>query len=74
MQMSLSLADFMSQLDDGPRGAEDAMTAIAECARNSDSVLDLQQMSLTDEDLKTILPRFEQVASHVTTLNLFMNE
>lgn len=74
MQVSPSLAEFMARLNEGPAGAEDALAAIEKCAANSQTVLDLQQMHLTDEDLERIAPKFEALASHVTTLNLFMNE
>lgn len=74
MHASSSLAEFMSKLDQGPRGVEDACIAVDQCASESSSILDLQQMMLTDEDLKVIAPKFQTVAKHVTTLNLFMNE
>lgn len=74
MQMSASLADFMAHVTDGPRGAEDALAIIDQCAKSKSSVLDLQQMGLTDEDLERIIPNLSAVASFVTTLNLFMNE
>lgn len=74
MQLSASLADFMSKLDNGPSGIDDAITAVEECAANCSSKLDLQQMFLTDEDFDCLSSRLESVADHVTNLNLFMNE
>lgn len=74
MQVSPSLAEFTARLNEGPAGAQDALAAIEKCASNSEAVLDLQQMGLTDEDLERIAPEFEALASHVKTLNLFMNE
>lgn len=64
----------MSRLEEGPQGLDDANAIIDKCARDSAHVLDLQQMHLTDEDLQEISPRFDSLASHVTTINLFMNE
>lgn len=74
MQVSNSLADFMSHLDAGPRGLEDARARVAECAAARADVLDLQQMSLTDGDLAALLPALPAVGEHVTELNLFLNE
>lgn len=74
MQVSPSLAEFLERLEEGPRGSSDAIAAIDKCAAESSTVLDLQQMCLTDEDLELVAPRLEKVASHVTELNLFMNE
>lgn len=74
MQVSSSLADFMSSLEAGPSGLEDAQAAVAACAKARASVLDLQQMSLTDSDLALLLPSLPSVAPHVTDLNLFLNE
>lgn len=74
MQTSPSLADFMARLDEGPRGANDALAAIDKCAADQSPLLDLQQMELTDEDLQLVTPRFSAISSHVKELNLFMNE
>lgn len=74
MQMSESLADFMDYVAQGPRGFEDAIAIIDQCSKSTSDTLDLQQMHLTDADLKRIVPSLSSVASHVTTLNLFMNE
>lgn len=74
MQVSASLAEFMQKLDEGPRGVEDAIAAIEECQRVQGSILDLQQMMLTDEDMQQLASKFGSIAAHVKTLNLFMNE
>lgn len=74
MQVSASLAEFMSQLEEGPQGADDALAIISQCASEKSAVLDLQQLTLTDEDFEVIAPKLATVASHVKTLNLFMNE
>ncbi len=74
MQVSRSLADFMDRLDAGPRGAADALERIEECSEAKSSLLDLQQMKISDNDLQTIMPSLGKLADHVTELNLFMNE
>lgn len=74
MQMSESLADFMAYVAQGPRGSEDAIAIIDQCRSSASDTLDLQQMHLTDADLEHVIPSLSSVASHVTTLNLFMNE
>lgn len=74
MHASSSLAEFMSKLEQGPQGVEDACVAVDRCASESSPILDLQQMMLTDEDLNVVASKFQTVAEHVTTLNLFMNE
>ncbi|CAN8063434.1 unnamed protein product [Agarophyton chilense] len=74
MQVSPSLAEFMSKLEQGPHGVDDALAEIDQCASKSASTLDLQQMYLTDEDMKVLSKEFERVAHHVTSLNIFMNE
>lgn len=74
MHFSPSLADFMERLNGGPAGFDDALAAVEKCASVSGTVLDLQQMSLTDEDLQLISAKFDAIAAHVTKLNLFMNE
>lgn len=74
MQISPSLADFMEKLEEGPRGPDDALVIIQQCAQQSAPLLDLQQMQLTDEDLQLLAPKMASLSSHVTTLNLFMNQ
>lgn len=74
MTLSDTLADFMQRLDAGPRGCDDAIAAIEKCAVESSTVLDLQQMYLTDKDLERLISHLPKVASHVTELNLFLNE
>lgn len=74
MQLSPSLADFMNKLELGPQGVEDALATIQECASTQSKTLDLQQMGLTDADLKSVSSALSHVSTHVTKLNLFMNE
>lgn len=74
MQVSQSLADFLSSLDAGPRGVTDALNAVQKCSTDLSDELDLQQMCLTNDDIEIILPHFQTVAVHVKKLNLFMNE
>lgn len=64
----------MERLNEGPAGIDDALAAVEKCAADSGTVLDLQQMTLTDEDLQLISTKFDSLAAHVTKLNLFMNE
>lgn len=74
MQVSDSLANFMTRLDSGASGVDDALAAVQACADDHAGILDLQQMSLTDEDLPAIIAKLGPLASHVKTLNLFLNE
>lgn len=74
MQISPSLAELMSGLNDGPRGIQDAFAEIEKCSAEKSSLLDLQQMGLTNEDLAEISPKLSDLAPHVRELNLFLNE
>lgn len=74
MQASPSLAEFLARLDEGPRGADEALAAIDKCAAGASPLLDLQQMELTDKDLQLIAPKLSALSPHVKELNLFMNE
>lgn len=69
-----TLADLMAKLDNGPKGLEDAITVIDQCAASKSAILDLQQMHLTDSDFAQLSSHLSSVASHVTSLNIFMNE
>lgn len=74
MQMSTSLADFTTRLEAGPSGLHDARRAVEAVSIGKNDVLDLSQMSLSDEDLDALLPRLPPLGSHVTSLNLFLND
>lgn len=74
MEDALSLNEFLNNVDRGPSGLDDAILLIQQCAASKSTVLDLQQMGLTDSDLQQLAPHFPTIAAHVTSLNLFMNE
>lgn len=72
--VSASLADFLEQVDAGPKGLEDAQEAIRTVTQSQSSTLDLQQMGLNDEDLSTLVPEIIKLAPQLKSLNLFLNE
>jgi Leucine-rich repeat (LRR) protein len=74
MQMSSSLADFTARLEVGPSGLEDAKVAVAAAAESQAATLDLQQLSLTDEDMAVLVPLLQPLGAHVRELNLFLND
>jgi Leucine-rich repeat (LRR) protein len=74
MQPTASLADFIERVNSGPSGLDDALTLISKAASNKSATLDLQQMSLTDEDFQALLPNLCALSSHLVTLNIFLNE
>lgn len=55
-------------------GVQGATAAIDACAAQRSDLLDLQQLRLTNEQLDELAPKLREVASHVTKLNLFLNE
>lgn len=74
MQMSTSLADCTARLEAGPSGLKDAKEAVALAAKSQAETLDLQQLSLTDEDISALVPLLKPLGAHVTELNLFLND
>lgn len=74
MQASASLADFTVRLESGPSGLEDAKAAVAAAADAQSARLDLSQLSLCDSDMSALLPLLPPLASHVTELDLFLND
>jgi Leucine-rich repeat (LRR) protein len=74
MQPTGSLAEFVTLVNAGPCGLEDALSAISVAASTEATTLDLQQMSLTDADFESLLPRICSLSPHLVNLNIFLNE
>lgn len=68
------MQSLVDNLLSGPCGVEPAAAAIERCAAEKSATLDLQQLRLTNQDIDALAPKLQAVASHVTTLNLFLNE